>query len=531
MTASLVLVIAACFYPGMELTRETDIDILRSKAVLLQKENDRLHKRLAELCEKVDKLEGRDMPSLQQEIRLLTEQLGDANRREFGPSSERRPKKASPADKPGKKQAGHGPTPQPDLPVQDELHELTDPPSCNKCGGELVPMGEQFEDSEEITRVERRFVIVRHRRRKYRCTCGECIATAPGPVKLVPRGRYSVDFAVGVALDKYLWHMPLARQQREMAGLDLRIGRNALWDQIDKLAEHLTESWRALRNYIREAPVVCMDETRWPMLESGSKKWWAWAIGRPDAVYYDVRKGRSHGMAEKLIGKWFGVLLTDGYVAYETLRTKIANENDGDTFTSATCWAHVRRGFVKAEPNYPEATEAIELIGKLFAIEREVDEAEFEHPLDRLRERARRRKQDSRLVLKDLAKWRRDLSPYLPKSSLGEAVHYMDGLGQSLKVFLDDPCVPLSNNLVERSIRGPAVGRRNHFGSKSLRGTEVAACFYSLIETCKLVGVSPAEYLAEAARRAIVAPGTVTLPHEYAAELRSVSNPTAEAAR
>ena len=117
------------------------------------------------------------------------------------------------------------------------------------------------------------------------------------------------------------------------------------------------------------------------------------------------------------------------------------------------------------------------------------------------------------------------------KSSLGEAVHYMDGLGQSLKVFLDDPCVPLSNNLVERSIRGPAGGRRNHFGSKSLRGTEVAACFYSLIETCKLVGVSPAEYLAEAARRAIVAPGTVTLPHEYAAELRSVSNPTAEAAR
>jgi hypothetical protein len=44
----------------------------------------------------------------------------------------------------------------------------------------------------------------------------------------------------------------------------------------------------------------------------------------------------------------------------------------------------------------------------------------------------------------------------------------------------------------------------------------VAAILYSLIESSKLVGVNARVYLEEAARRAILNPGTVTLPHELA---------------
>ena len=61
------------------------------------------------------------------------------------------------------------------------------------------------------------------------------------------------------------------------------------------------------------------------------------------------------------------------------------------------------------------------------------------------------------------------------------------------------------------------LGRKNHYGSKSLRGTEVAALFYSLVESAKLAGLEPAAYLAEATRRAIASPGTVTLPRALAA--------------
>lgn len=63
-------------------------------------------------------------------------------------------------------------------------------------------------------------------------------------------------------------------------------------------------------------------------------------------------------------------------------------------------------------------------------------------------------------------------------------------------------------------MRGPAVGRKNHYGSRSMRGTKVAALLYSLVETAKLAGIDPREYLRKATRRAIANPGTVTLPRD-----------------
>lgn len=66
-------------------------------------------------------------------------------------------------------------------------------------------------------------------------------------------------------------------------------------------------------------------------------------------------------------------------------------------------------------------------------------------------------------------------------------------------------------------MRSVVVGRKNHYGSKSQSGTEVAALFYSLRESAKLSGVDPAAYLAEATRRAIAHPGTATLAHDLIA--------------
>ena len=85
-------------------------------------------------------------------------------------------------------------------------------------------------------------------------------------------------------------------------------------------------------------------------------------------------------------------------------------------------------------------------------------------------------------------------------------------LWHGLTVFLENPWVPLDNNLVERQIRPLVVGRKNHYGSKSKRGTEVAALFYSMIETAQMRGEDPAVYLQRAVMAAITTPGTSTLP-------------------
>ena len=74
--------------------------------------------------------------------------------------------------------------------------------------------------------------------------------------------------------------------------------------------------------------------------------------------------------------------------------------------------------------------------------------------------------------------------------------------------------IPIHNNHMEQEIRNWVLGRKNHYGSRSQRGTEVAAIFYTLIETAKLCGVDPALYLRTAAMAAIEQPGYATLPQE-----------------
>ncbi|MDX2054493.1 MAG: serine hydrolase [Polyangiaceae bacterium] len=104
-------------------------------------------------------------------------------------------------------------------------------------------------------------------------------------------------------------------------------------------------------------------------------------------------------------------------------------------------------------------------------------------------------------VLKQLKTWLWSQA-VLKTLSIGKAAAYAIANWERLTRFVADPRIPLDNNGTERGIRGPVVGRRNHFGSKSERGTEVAATSYTLIETAKLHGINPAKYLLEAARAA-----------------------------
>jgi len=105
--------------------------------------------------------------------------------------------------------------------------------------------------------------------------------------------------------------------------------------------------------------------------------------------------------------------------------------------------------------------------------------------------------------------WLNDLS-VLTSTSFGSAARYAFDNWANLSRFITDARIPLDNNATERGIRGPVVGRKNHYGSKSRRGTEVASTFYTLLETAKLNELNPAAYLVEAvlaARR-----GEVLLP-------------------
>ncbi len=487
-----------------------DKDQLRQVAQLLDRENEKLHAKVRELAQRIAELEGAPLSGGQHELAYLKELLAQRERALFAEKSEKRSRGKRVADPASDEtpQRGHGPRVQVELPVVEQVHVLPEGErTCPSCQGELQEMAGQSEDSEEVTVVERRFVLVNHRRQKYRCACNGHVATAPSPSRVSlfddgRAGRYSLDFAVEVAIDKYLDHLPLERQARKMGREGLKIDSQTLWNQIEALARKLAPAYEALQQRILAEPVVGADETWWRLMQGkGSKRWWAWSVTGEDAVFYKILDSRSQAAARELLGDFSGVALADGYSAYQALA------KSGASFTLAHCWAHARRKFVEAEVHFPEPSrEMLDRIGELYEVEREGAKSP--------QLRAQLRNERSREIVAGIRERATALlGSALPKSSLGEALSYLLSLWDGLVRFLDDPKVPIDNNATERALRGAVLGRKNHFGSRSQRGTEVAALFYSLVESAKLCDIDPKRYLKEAAVAAI-RDRKVLLPHQ-----------------
>jgi transposase len=169
---------------------ESRLEVLREVALLLEQENRRLHERIQQLTLTLARLQGQDGTSaLQMELEALKELLSRREKALFGDSSEKRPH-PDPAIPDPEPRPGHGPRAQPQLPIVEVLHLLDESNrECPACGGHLEEMTDQQEASEEITVVERRFLVAHHLRQKYRCRCNGAVVTAPGPRKLIPGGR------------------------------------------------------------------------------------------------------------------------------------------------------------------------------------------------------------------------------------------------------------------------------------------------------------------------------------------------------
>ena len=157
----------------------------------------------------------------------------------------------------------------------------------------------------------------------------------------------------------------------------------------------------------------------------------------------------------------------------------------------AACWAHARRKHydVYVTDRSAIAAEALERIGELYAIEREI---RGQPPHARARERLAR----AAPLLTDLRDWlsttQRTLSA---KSPLAAAIQYTLTRWTALTRYVEDGRIEIDNNAAERAIRALVLGRRNYLFAGSDAGGETAARHYSLIGTCRLNGMDPHLYL------------------------------------
>ena len=475
------------------MSREKNADQLRRIAQTAIDENKRLAKVIAAMGAELDSLRG-DTGATQEALDFL-EQL---RRKEAGAPAKPKGKRGQ---KKRKSRTEHGPTSQPQLEVVTETCTLDEADQvCPSCGGELQTFEGQYDESEMVDVVEVSYRLVQLRRQKYVCGCGGCVETAPGPERAVKGGRYSLEFATKVAVDKYLDHLPLERQVRIMKRHGLQVTSQTLWKQLDVLGAELGPTHDALRAKILAESVIGLDQTSWKRLskkKSTPYQMWCLTTSSRDgsgAVYHTIRDDKSRATFDDIIGDFQGTIVCDA------MSTHKAAARGSPNIELAACWAHVHRKFQEVDGEHPGAERVLTWIRKLY---------ELDAQAQTLEELATIRDTRSRKVLAELRQWLGNLE-VLRSTAFGSAARYTFDNWANLIRFADNPKIPLDNNATERGIRGPVVGRKNHYGSKSARGTQVAALFYSLLETAKLNNEDPAAYLRQAvlaARR-----GEVLLP-------------------
>jgi transposase len=473
-----------------------------------------------------------DVPALQALVReLLAEvvrlraenaelkgKLDQALKHRFGRRSERRRPKPRLAeeDPPAQRRDEHGRAALPEhLERRDVVHDLTEAEKlCPCCGLPRVCIGTQT--AEQLDLEPARFFVRRTLKKSYACQhCDRAAVPAEqrlqtaGPAQVGPlaKGLCGPGLLAHVITAKFADHTPLHRLAGQLGRSGVTVARSTLGDWLAGAADLLDPLYQLMRQRLLLSRVIHGDDTPVKLRVLGADrttKAHLWVnIGEADYPYvvFDFTADYTATGPTTFLADYHGYLQANALAQYEALY-------GDDRVKHVCCWAHARRKFVAAaEGGDARADVPLELIRQLYASERDLpplllpseEPGSREQRLQREEQRRCGRQRQAEPILAELKKWLGEERPRaLPKSALGQAVGYALNNWAALVRYLEQGYLSIDNNLSERTLRAIALGRNNWGMFGSAAGGETAAVLYTLVGTCKHLGIDPFGYLREA---------------------------------
>lgn len=295
------------------------------------------------------------------------------------------------------------------------------------------------------------------------CPCCDLgIKVTPAPARIIARGLLTEAALAWIISGKYQYGMPLFRQAALLRRFGGDISANTIAASVVKVGQAVQPVINLLRDTLLESDLIYGDETTFQVLKEPGRRpqgyLWAQVNGAgPPVRLFAYSPGRGAEHAQNLYSgvRSGAILMTDGYGLYNGIAR-------AHQLVHLGCWAHVRRGFIKAEQAAPKglrgsplpATQFVALISKLFAAEAR---SQMWAPARRHRLWARY----SAAVLARLqALLIAHLTTVVPSSLLGRALQYMHGQWPKLIRYVENGHWPISNNLFEPpSARGSSGAR------------------------------------------------------------------------
>ena len=381
------------------------------------------------------------------------------------------------------------------LPRIEVIHELAaNERICVHDGNSLTEIGEV--SSEQLDIIPAKIQVIRHIRKQYACSCGQCIKTAALPPQPIPKSLASPGLLAHITVSKYQDALPLYRQETILKRIGVELPRATLANWMIQAGHLIQPLINLLRDRLLAYDILQMDETPVQVLQEPGKTaqsksyLWLQRGGPPDqaVVLYDYDPGRGAGVPQRLLEGFTGYLQTDGYAGYNA----VVQLNG---LTHVGCLAHARRKFseaVKAQGKKKKRGKAhrgLVLMQKLYRVETQA--RTLSAP-----ERYVHRQRHARPILDTMRSWLDEALPQVPPmSATGKALNYLHNEWHKLIRYLDDGRLEIDNNGAENAIRPFVLGRKNWLFSNSVKGVNASANLYSLIETAKANGLEPYAYL------------------------------------
>ena len=376
-------------------------------------------------------------------------------------------------------------------------HDLSRDEKKCECGRKMKHIGQDV--SEKLKVEPEQPVVERHVRHKYACKhCAEIPDKSYSAIKIaglvscmIPKSIVTPSLLALVLVRKFCDALPFYRQENIFKRIGAEISRASMCNWTVQTYKRCNRLLKLLALEVGKSELLGIDETSVQVLKEPGKKahtksyMWVVRAGPPDKpiILFRYRPNRKSNFLKRLLKKYKGNIITDGYAGYDFL-------NSIEQIKHAGCWVHARRKFIEIKGQKGCGT-VLKLIGKLYKIEKDVKEQE----LDTEAHLALRQKK-SDPVVKEIKKWLDQKSIAVPpKSPMGQAVSYTLGQWKKLEIFLENVTIPLDNNQTENAIRPFVIGRKNWLFSDTVWGARASAGIYSLIETAKANGLEPYQYL------------------------------------
>ncbi|EPP9847706.1 IS66-like element ISAba24 family transposase, partial [Acinetobacter baumannii] len=381
----------------------------------------------------------------------------------------------------------------PELPRVDVIHDIDDK-TCTCCGHALHQMGEEV--SEQLEFVPAQIRVLRNVRLKYSCRQCETNGTkveikiADVPPAVIPKSMATPSLLAQIISSKMHYGLPLYRQEQLFNQAGIELSRQTMSRWLISCAEKLKPLLALMKAELLKQPVLWADETTVNVLDVEKSTCYMWVYGcgleqstGPKLVLFDYQDSRSSIHPTDFLAGFAGYLQVDGYAGYEKTHATLVG-----------CWAHARRKFVEAQKaqgkgKTGKADVALNHIQKLYALESQLKTVPPDKKYDA-------RQTLAKPLLEQFKSWLDKSSESVTKESLlGAAITYSLNQWPKLMRYLDDGRLNIDNNRAERAIKPFVIGRKAWLFANTKSGAQASAALYSLVETAKINGLEPYDYL------------------------------------